>query len=323
MISLPNPLEIHFYLDDEHFNPAKGTLHEYSRQLNLEKRLLPQALLWESPTGRRMKLQTTRCVSMIRSHLAAVSCRITGLEGVTRLGIVSGCRLTTAGGHGADKFDPRIGAGFAHKPLHCVEKTVERDKTVLLQKTTNSGLMYAQAVVNSYCSGLNSLAPEETDEKIEFRYEGFPVSPADIFNLDKFISTYTSIEEQPGQLAEKADAEVRRAKHDGAAAILTEHTEAISRFWSSADVRIGTVDGDESLQQGIRFNIFSLYQSAGRDGMRNIAAKGLSVEGYEGHYFWDTEIYVIPFFSYTFPDIAKNCLNTVVPYLIRRVSGPA
>ncbi len=66
------------------------------------------------------------------------------------------------------------------------------------------------------------------------------------------------------------------------------------------------IDGDDSLQQGLRFNIWSLLQSAGRDGRTSVAAKGLSGEGYEGHYFWDTEIYVLPFFIYTSPDIARS-----------------
>ncbi len=64
-----------------------------------------------------------------------------------------------------------------------------------------------------------------------------------------------------------------------------------------------------TLQQSLRFNVFSLLQSAGRDGRTSIAAKGLSGEGYEGHFFWDTEIYVLPFFTYTRPEIARALLS--------------
>ncbi|HCD10322.1 MAG TPA: hypothetical protein DEQ01_08350, partial [Thermoanaerobacter sp.] len=59
------------------------------------------------------------------------------------------------------------------------------------------------------------------------------------------------------------------------------------------------IEGDKALQQGIRFNEFHLLQSVGRDGKTNIAAKGLTGEGYEGHYFWDSDIYIMPFFLYT------------------------
>ena len=62
------------------------------------------------------------------------------------------------------------------------------------------------------------------------------------------------------------------------------------------------------LQEGIRFNLYQLLQSVGKDPVSNIAAKGLSGEGYEGHYFWDTEIYMFPVFLMTNPEIAKNLL---------------
>ena len=55
--------------------------------------------------------------------------------------------------------------------------------------------------------------------------------------------------------------------------------------------------------------MFQLLQSVGRDGRTNIAAKGLTGEGYEGHYFWDTEMYVVPFFLYNNPGISRKLLE--------------
>ena len=82
-------------------------------------------------------------------------------------------------------------------------------------------------------------------------------------------------------------------------------------FWRIADVEI---DGDAALQQGVRFNLFSLFQSAGRDGRTSLAAKGLTGEGYEGHYFWDTEIFALPFFTYTQPrSRARSCSYRCTP----------
>ncbi|MFC4653263.1 glycoside hydrolase family 65 protein [Lactococcus nasutitermitis] len=77
-------------------------------------------------------------------------------------------------------------------------------------------------------------------------------------------------------------------------------------FWDVSDIEI---IGDDRLQKGIRLNLYHLFNSAGRDGKTNFAAKGLTGEGYEGHYFWDTEMYLLPFFIYTQPDIAKSLLS--------------
>ena len=80
----------------------------------------------------------------------------------------------------------------------------------------------------------------------------------------------------------------------------------LDAFWETSDVEVG---GDATLARGIRFNLFNLYQSAGRDGLTSIPAKGLTGAGYGGHYFWDAEMFMLPFFTYTQPEIAKQLLT--------------
>lgn len=99
---------------------------------------------------------------------------------------------------------------------------------------------------------------------------------------------------------------VLKAKNKGYKAIAEEQSDFLSDFWGKADVEI---KGDPSLQQGIRYNIFNLLQAAGRDGKTNVGAKGLTGEGYEGHYFWDTEMYILPFFTYVDPETGRKLLE--------------
>ena len=80
----------------------------------------------------------------------------------------------------------------------------------------------------------------------------------------------------------------------------------LKTFWQQSDLDI---DGDDALAAAVRYNLYQLIQSAGRDKFGNIAAKGLSGEGYEGHYFWDTEMYMQPFFTLTNPDISRNLID--------------
>ncbi|HEU4566533.1 MAG TPA: glycosyl hydrolase family 65 protein, partial [Marmoricola sp.] len=91
-----------------------------------------------------------------------------------------------------------------------------------------------------------------------------------------------------------------------------------ARFWDAADVEIDASDPahpedsaeeQQALQQAIRFNLFTLAQATGRADGLGIAAKGVTGPGYEGHYFWDTEIYVVPFLTYTQPAVARNVLH--------------
>ncbi|MFC6274100.1 glycoside hydrolase family 65 protein [Levilactobacillus tangyuanensis] len=75
--------------------------------------------------------------------------------------------------------------------------------------------------------------------------------------------------------------------------------------WERSEV---TVSGNDELNLAIHYNVFQLNQAAGRDGRTNIAAKGLSGSGYEGHYFWDTEMYMLPYFIYTNQPMARQLL---------------
>ncbi|CAJ2233629.1 glycoside hydrolase family 65 protein [Companilactobacillus paralimentarius] len=88
--------------------------------------------------------------------------------------------------------------------------------------------------------------------------------------------------------------------------IKNESTNFWTQFWNQSEIKI---NGDDSLDQAIHFNLYQLESSAGRDGKTNISAKGLSGVGYEGHYFWDTEMYMAPFFTFTNPDVAVNLIK--------------
>ena len=78
------------------------------------------------------------------------------------------------------------------------------------------------------------------------------------------------------------------------------------RFWETSDVEL---EGDDALQQAVRFNLFTLAQASARADRQGVPAKGVTGSGYEGHYFWDTEIYVVPFLSFTQPQVARNLLH--------------
>ncbi|MCT2909591.1 glycoside hydrolase family 65 protein [Schleiferilactobacillus harbinensis] len=89
------------------------------------------------------------------------------------------------------------------------------------------------------------------------------------------------------------------------AAVAESSEQYWKAVWSTGGVDI---EGDDNLAQGIHYNLFQLNSSAGRDGMTNIAAKGVSGLGYDGHYFWDTEMYMLPYFILTQPQIARSLL---------------
>jgi alpha,alpha-trehalose phosphorylase len=96
--------------------------------------------------------------------------------------------------------------------------------------------------------------------------------------------------------------------------LLTSQEQYMEEFWRRSDVRIKDISEHRAkrstveIQQAIRFNLFHILQASARAEQAGVPAKGLTGQAYEGHYFWDTEIYLLPFLTYTSPRIARNLL---------------
>lgn len=107
------------------------------------------------------------------------------------------------------------------------------------------------------------------------------------------------------QLATAAATLAERLLDGGFDELLSSQRDAFSRFWERA---APTIVGDERLTATLRLNLFHLFASAGRDGRSSAAAKGLTGEGYEGHYFWDTEAFMLPVLAVLAPEVARAML---------------
>ena len=101
---------------------------------------------------------------------------------------------------------------------------------------------------------------------------------------------------------------------------LAEQRQYLDAFWDRADVE---VDGDAEVQQAVRFALFQVLQAGARAENGAIPAKGLTGPGYSGHTFWDTEIFVLPMFTFTTQDAAASALrwrHSTLPLAIDRAA---
>jgi alpha,alpha-trehalose phosphorylase len=96
---------------------------------------------------------------------------------------------------------------------------------------------------------------------------------------------------------------------DGFEELRAAQRRNLDRFWDRADVTVVDRRSPVRMQQAVRWNIFQLAQASWRTEGASIPAKGLTSGAYDGHYFWDTELYVLPFLAYTQPRIARNILR--------------
>jgi len=307
MLNVADTKPIRLFVGEEMFDLRTGRIERYERCLDLKTGLLIRTVRWRSPKGVLADILIRRLVSLARCEVAAIDYSVTLVESAAPLRFVSLIDGTTENLQTGN--DPRVGSRLGSQSLAAIQQAADGPAGVLVQRARNSGNTVAAAVDHAWSAGevQSSVDPDPGtgDALIRFTFAaearaGTPVT------LTKFIAYRTSLEPGVGDLAVAARRDAAAARATGFDALAAEQRSQLDRFWEISDVRI---DGDDALQQGIRFNLFSLLQAAGQDGRTSIAAKGLSGEGYEGHYFWDTEIFALPFFVYTHPEIARSLLE--------------
>ena len=132
------------------------------------------------------------------------------------------------------------------------------------------------------------------------------VGHGETLTLTKFLAYGWSSQRSMVSIRDQADAALASARRTGFDGLLDDQREYLDDFWERADVEI---DGDDELQQAVRFALFHTLQSAARAEKRAIAAKGLTGDGYDGHVFWDTESFVLPVLTYTAPETVRDALD--------------
>ena len=307
MLNVADTKPIKLFIGDEPFDLQTGRIEHFERCLDLQGGVLTRTVRWRSPKGVLADILIRRLVSLARHEAAAIDYTVTIAEVDAPLRFESLIDGETENQQTGD--DPRVGSRLGSQSLVAVQHDADGSAGVLVQRARNSGNTLAAAVDHTWSYGEMGAGvdagPETGSATIRFTLSvaaraGKPVT------LTKFIAYRTSLEPGVGDLAAAARRDAAAAKAAGFEALVAEQRAELDHFWEISDVRI---EGDDALQQGIRFNLFSLLQAAGRNGRTSIAAKGLSGEGYEGHYFWDTEIFALPFFIYTHPEIARSLLE--------------
>lgn len=303
MLNVADAKAIKLTIDGEEFDLLKGKVHFYERLLDLKKGILRRKVVWESPAGKKVEAEIKRIVSFPRPHVAALAVTIKPLNFEGELNFTS--RIDGQVSNLTESKDMRVGAGLKGRGLITVDKEIEGTAVWIKQKTLRSGLSLVCALEHSLTPSSEVKVSGCTGKDVvEIKFE-FKASKGVPYTLFKYISYFTSRDYEEKDLVNLALKEVRKAKEDSFRVLEEEQEKFLASFWEDADIKI---EGDPAAQQGIRFCLFSLLQSTGRDGKTNIPAKGLTGEGYGGHYFWDSDIYIFPLFLFTRPEIAKALL---------------
>lgn len=290
-------IHIYFGEDQEYFSLFHGEVLSFERKLHFDGGFSERIIHWRSPKGKEVKLTFRRVVSFVKREVFAIDIRI---EPVNFHGIVK--VVSTVNGdvsNYSDANDPRVASGHT-KRLHVKKTGFDGVYQYVLNEAQVSKLQTA-------CVSTHSL--KGTAYKTDIRKTEKFVETVMVFQLTDAVqltkwNVYTDTLRHEENLVQKA-IHIHQTLTMDFEGLLQLQKEYLDDYWDSADI---TISGDEKLQEGIRFNLYHLLQSVGKDRFSNISAKGLSGEGYEGHYFWDTEIYIFPVFLMVKPELARQLL---------------
>ncbi|CQR54089.1 glycoside hydrolase family 65 protein [Paenibacillus riograndensis] len=299
LVNVIDAQDVRIYIGEEEelVTLTEESILGYERILHLDKGYSERRVHWKSSTGKELKLRFRRLVSFTHKELFAIDIYIEPVNFTGRIKVVS--RVNGEVSNYSNPNDPRVAAG--HSKLLSVAGCGVQEEFLYVEDKTSVSALHTCCVTRHQWDG------NWQTEAHASAAEGTVTATAELrgpLNLTKW-NIYTDTLRHEEHLVEKGIGLHKALQGMSMDDLLTEQQAYLQDFWKRSDV---VIENDQLLQEGIRFNLYQLLQSAGRDGHSNISAKGLSGEGYEGHYFWDTEIYMLPVFLMTSPERARQLL---------------
>ena len=309
---------IRLYVDDEPFFLPSANLLKYERVLDMQCGTLNREVLWEMPSGKQVLIQSNRLISFEHRHLAAISYRVTLLNAQAPVTIASHLvpNSQSEASHAgqaiaAQSSDPRRRL-LSDQVLVPEECDFEGSRILIGLATRRSQMTLACGIAHQILTQCKYSTETECVEGRGKVVYSVDAQPGEAIHLYKYIAYHTSRSAPAQELMDRGHQTMSRGMQAGFEALLQSQREHVEDFWKRSDI---TAEDDGKgthvgmVQQALRWNLFQLFQATARAEGGGVSAKGLTGQGYEGHYFWDTEIYVLPFLIYTAPRIAKNLLR--------------
>lgn len=290
-VNLPNPLVLKVCADGEWLDMDECDIEDYHRVLDMRSALLTRTFLWKTKKGSVISCTYKRYVSAARKNLIVQNMQYEVLQGNPRISWLG-------------TIDVRVRTnGYNH--FVSSEQSICSPDVFAKVCTDNQDEIY---MLSRMCS--EELCFQDEQEGVGASACG---SPGDLFHIEKYTVVGTSRDDR------LADRNVLCAELldvvNQSEGLWEEHREVWEHRWNCAGIQI---EGDDEAQRAVNFAAYHLLRCpAPEDERVAVCAKGFAGEAYFGHFFWDTEVYLLPFYLYTMPETAKN----LVAFRIRTLEG--
>jgi kojibiose phosphorylase len=295
LANAPDWLPLAPFIGEECIQLDAGHLLRYERVLNLQNGVLTRTFRWQSSTGQTVDVRYERFISLADKNVMVIRCQLTPVDFSAPLAFQVA-------------IDGDVDNAAALQHWNKLEQGQADPQTIFLHSATRAtGIMLCQAA-RLQVDGASSIAYEtHQQENMPTIIARFQAKQGQTVTAEKVVSLFTSYDSgrHTRKTALRKLAEVT-TQGPGYDRLLRASAQAWATYWADSDIEIV---GDDEAQLATRYNIFQLLIAAPRDDEYvSMGAKTLSGFGYRGHVFWDTEIFMLPLFIYTQPQIARNFL---------------
>ena len=286
----------------EQIGVCSGEVREYIRVLDMRHGLTAKHYIMKSPEGNETQVEVVKLLSRAHPRVGLIRMYVTPLnyEGMLEIENVIDATVTNF------QDMPR----FRVKHLNTLEVSDLRGLGCYVESETRD----QKLPVGTGCvlrvhtpEGENALSARNFRPygEVACEFADTRVAPGKTVVIDKYAAVASG--RDTDSVSAQVYREIEAVTTRGFEAELAMHETCVERLWQEAEVRI---EGDAELDHAVRFNIFHLMNTPDPlDNRVNIGAKLLHGEEYGGHAFWDTELFVLPFFDYVFPDIARKLVE--------------
>jgi alpha,alpha-trehalose phosphorylase len=322
VINVTNGKVIRLLVNDEPFDIRYGTVRSHTRTLDLRAGTLTREVVWTSPAGHTVKVKSVRLVSLTQRAIAAISYSVTPVTlpdgtddstpadspGGDPLRLVLLSEIVANEEIPVQSADPRA-AAILSEPLVSEEHNAtdgDHPRAILVHATRSSKLRLACSMTHDVTGPKRMSLHMESFPDLARLIVAAEVPTGQELRMVKYLGYgWSSQRSRPALIAQVSGA-LAAAELTGWDGLLEEQRNFLDAFWEGADVEL---DGDVEIQQAVRFGLFHILQAGARAEQRPIPAKGLTGTGYDGHTFWDTEMFVLPVLTYTHPNSVADALR--------------
>jgi trehalose/maltose hydrolase-like predicted phosphorylase len=291
----PDWTGVRVWIDDHPLSMQEGDILEHRRILDFARGLLWREWRHREENGRITRLLAFRMASLADRHLLLQSMIVSAENYSATLRFESSIEVPPS-------------ALPSPSPPWKTRRSPERPNVLpLALKCPGTDIEIAfgaasQLLTSTETTGERQI--EMDDRRIVERFQ-LHAGVGTECHLHRLVSVYSSRDVR--EPLEAAVAHVNRLLPSNIATAVSAHEAAWRARWEDSDVQ---VDGDASLQASLRFAAYHLISAANPEDSRvSIGARALTGEAYKGHVFWDTEIYMLPFYIYTHPPSARALLT--------------